>query len=154
MNCQPEIGQTVSLTDDETKRLSSISTAQEHDATFVRILLEFLYKDDINVLEHRSFTGRNRTAKKSQNNIDNSGGARSCQSDKFKAISPIKKNTIFSLFRERIERCSVSKNDKFNRLRTANITRLVGGGITNLRRSSQPPNEFRSLVRSSLSEQQ
>lgn len=150
LNCQQEIGQTIPLTDDETKKLFSISTAQEYDATFIRILLEILYKDDISVLEHRSFTGR--TMKRCHVNNAHSGGDSSCQCDQFKAISPKKKDTIFSRFRERIEKCNGSKSDQFKRIQTTNITRLVGMGIANLRKSKQSSNDCPPTERSSLSE--
>lgn len=149
---QQEIGQTISLMDDETKRLFSLSTAQEHDATFIRILLEFLYKDDISTLEHRSFTGRNRTVKKNQIYNADSDDADSYQSDKFKAISPKKKNTIFTLFRERIEKCNVTEHEKFTRVRSTRVIRLVGMGIYNLRKSNQASNGCPPNVRSSHSE--
>lgn len=137
LDCQPEIGETIPLADDEAKSLNSISTTKEYDATFIRILLEFLYKSDVRVLEYRSFTGR--TAKKVQTN-----NASSSESGQFKAISPKKKNTIFSLFRERIEKCNISKSEKFTRMRSSNITRLVGIGIANIRKMNYPTVESSS----------
>lgn len=136
MTYEEEIDRTIQLTDDETKILFSLSTEPEYDATFIRLLLDYLYKDDKSILTYRSFTGRTRKKNKAVGIDKDSDGS------KFKAISPEKKGTIFSLFRKRIVSSGTTKHDKFLRLRSANITRLVGHGIGNIRLSKTPLNDI------------
>lgn len=103
----------------------------QHDATFIRILLEILYKNDFEKLSHRSFTGRSKGEKATNVCLDD---VNQTETAPFKAISPRKKSGIVTLFKKRIELATTSKQDQFNRLRSTNITRLVGAGITNIRK--------------------
>lgn len=147
---QEEIGQTIQLMDVETKTLFSLSTAPQYDATFIRYLLGYLYKDDKSILTYRSFSGRTLKKKKAANvDLDAAG---SSQSTQFKPISPEKKSTIFSLFRKRIENSDISKCDKFKRLRSANISHLVGIGISNIRMVNKRLNDIQRIESSSHSE--
>lgn len=128
--CDDEAEEASVLTNEEEKRLNSVSVSVQYDATFVRILLEILYKDDIKILSHRSFTGK--TSKGEMATNDESGNSN--ETVPFKAISPRKKSDIITLFKKRIANAGTNKQDQFNRLRSANITRLVGAGITNIRK--------------------
>lgn len=106
--------------------LDSISTVQKSDATFIRLLLQILYKSNINVLQCRTFSG---------NSISNRTTiGDSSQKKQMEAISPQKKQKIFSLFRERIVHADISTQDKFTRLKSTNIARLVAVGIANIRK--------------------
>lgn len=120
----------------ESKRLNSISTAMEHDATFVRVLLEILYKDNLQILVHRSFSGRSRKPIGSAENVCvNDIG--SSQTEQFKAISPAKKSQISSLFNKRIDNINIPKQEKLARICSSNLRRLVSTGIGNLRKPKQ-----------------
>lgn len=110
---------------------------QQKDATFIRILLEILYKNDLSCLEFRSFSGS--TRKKRPEEIDSE------QNTPFKAISPNKKNKIFELFKKRIQQANISQEDKCLRLQFNNITKLVAVGIGNLRKTNRTP--LKSAVR-------
>lgn len=123
------------LTDDEITILNSLPKTAEKDATFVRLLLSFLYKNDLHVLKTaRSFTGRTRKSKKTML----TEGVDSPQANEFKAISPKKKNMIFNLFKNRIEKSGVSKQEQFSRIGAKNLSQLVSKGISNLRLQSEP----------------
>lgn len=105
------------------KELNSLSTEIINDATFVRLLLRFLYKDNLGVLSHRTYTGYSRK----------SNGANALQVDQFKPISPQKKLKICSLFRDRIMNANITTQEKCTRLKSKNVVRLIGAGIVNLR---------------------
>lgn len=109
--------------------LNVIPTAQKCDSTFIRLLLEILYKSDINALQCRTFSGK---AISNRTTIGDSS-----QNKQTEAISPRKKQKFFSLFRERIVHADISTQDKFKRLQSANIARLVAVGIGNIRRQNK-----------------
>lgn len=110
--------------------MDSVSLTEKYDATFIRILLEILYKDDIKTLLHRSFSGR--TTKPTV-----ASGSDVCLDDtqtEHKAISPKKKSDIFLLFKHRILHANISKQEQLKRLQATNISRIVAVGISNLRK--------------------
>lgn len=115
----------VEITVAEMLKLNSLSREKPQDASFIRILLEVLYKDNLRVLLSRSFTGRTSKANIAGNTL---------KDGEFKAISPIKKKKIFSLFRDRIMNANVSAQEKFARLQAKHISRLISVAITNIRR--------------------
>lgn len=120
----------IEITFDDMKELNSVSTDQKYDATFIRMLLEILYKTNKSTLLHRSFSGQTRNS--TQTTVDGD----SSQKEQFKAVSPQKKQRIFSLFRDRIMHADTDDSqDKFLRLKSTNIGRLVAVGIANIRRS-------------------
>lgn len=126
----------VNITDDEMSELNRLSKTKDKDATFIRLLLQFMYKDNLHVLKTaRSFTGRSRKTKKTTLNdeID------SPQKTEFKAISPMKKKIIFSLFKNRVEKSGVSKQETFTRISSTNLSQLVSKAISNLRLQCKPP---------------
>lgn len=104
----------------------------QYDATYIRILLEILYKDDLKTLLHRSFSGK--TKKNSMPTAACLDDISLSQTEPFKAISPRKKCDIFCLFNRRVRHANTSKQDQFDRLRSANIARLIGAGIVNIRK--------------------
>lgn len=116
------------LTEDEEKSLNAISLKAEHDSKFIRILLSQLYKDDLSILSFRTFTGQSKFKKKTIN--DNI-------SDEIKPISPAKKTQIFNRFKQRIMEASITKQEKFKRLQSSNVARLIATGIGNLRRQQK-----------------
>lgn len=115
----------VTLTDDQIKALRSLSIDTHYDATFVRILLEFVYKDRLNVLFKRSFTGKTRQSKQPN--------SKEGDDEPFQPISPQKKRTIFRYFKERITNADLTKQEQFDRLNSRNIIQLVSKGISNVR---------------------
>lgn len=120
------------LTDEESVTLNSLEKTAKKDATFIRLLLQFLYKENLHVLTTaRSYSGRTRPPKKpmSTHEVDST--------EEFKAISPKKKKMIFDLFKNRIEKSGVSKQEQFSRLCTKNFSQLVSKGISNLRVQSK-----------------
>lgn len=120
---------------EELKSLNSVSIATQYDGTFIRILLEILYKNDLNVLSLRSFSGRTTKARMAQLNLANN--TESSQTESFKAISPPKKNKIFSQFKERIMKSNVTKQEQLSRLQSTNISRLVAIAIGNIRKAEK-----------------
>lgn len=94
---------------------------QNNDATFVRILLEILYKGNIGSLLLRSVSGRSRQKSKSNETP-------------FKAISLEKKQAIYHHFLKRNQNANVTLQESFDRLKTTNIDRHIRNGITNIRR--------------------
>lgn len=112
-----ETEDTYKFSDEEQKTLNSTPISQESDATYFRCLLEFLYKDDLSVLNNRSVTGR--TPKKGP---------------EFKCISPDKKEIIFKKFSERLQ------NPKVNRLNTNYIGRKIAVAIGTIRKSTAKEN--------------
>lgn len=117
----------IEITSSEMVTLNSVSIAQQYDATYVRLLLEILYKNDNNALLYRTLSGRSRKTNQSDLNDGEAG--------QHKAISPTKKQKIFTMFRERIINSNIASQEKFTRLQTKNISRLVAIGIGNIRKS-------------------
>lgn len=113
------------LTTEEQHALNEVSLKTEHDSKFIRMLLSFLYKDDLSVLSFRTFTGRSKPQKAVVNENN---------SDQVKRISPAKKVLIFNLFQKRIMNANITKQDQFKRLQSSNVSRLIATGIGNLRR--------------------
>lgn len=68
------------------------------------MLLEFLYKDDISVLAYRSFSGRTRKLKKTADDAIDAENL--SQPNTFQAISPQKKDTLFTLHGAHAKRIS------------------------------------------------
>lgn len=118
------------LTKDEENALDAVSLKAEHDSKFIRILLSQLYKDDLSMLSFRTFTGRS----KLQKNLINDN-----TSDQIKPISPAKKIQIINRFKQRIMNASITNQEKFKRLQSSNVTRLIATGIGNLRRQQKVP---------------
>lgn len=121
----------IEITLDETIELNSVSTSSQYDATFIRLLLEILYKNNKDALLHRSYSGR--TKKTNRLSLGNDGDP--SQIEEFKAVSPVKKQTIFTQFRKRIMNSNIPTQEKFIRLKSQNIARLVAVGIANIRKS-------------------
>lgn len=118
-----ETEDTYKFSDEEQKTLNSTPISQESDATYFRCLLEFLYKDDLSVLNNRSVTGR--TPKKGP---------------EFKCISPDKKEIIFKKFSERLQNPKVPLHEKVNRLNTNYIGRKIAVAIGTIRKSTAKEN--------------
>lgn len=121
------------LTDDDLKKLDAISTSARNDATFIRILMEILYKDNICTLMYRSFSGQKRKAKKNTTPDLSLQENSSSEPSSTKAISPQKKDIIFALFKQRIEKTDIPMEEKLNRMKTEHIKRLVAVAIDNHR---------------------
>lgn len=121
------------LTDDEMKKLNSISISQKNDATFVRIMIEMLYKNNISDLLYRSFSGQKRKARNASTLDTFSQGEDSFESNESKAMSPAKKRAIFVQFNKRIKKIDMPEKERFDRSKTENIKRLVAVAIANHR---------------------
>lgn len=121
------------LADDDLKKLDAISTSAKNDSTFIRILMEILYKDNISTLMRRSFSGQKRKAKNDTMPDLPLQKNHSSESSSTKTISPKKKDTIFALFNQRIEKIDMPMEEKLNRLKTEHIKRLVAVAIANHR---------------------
>lgn len=106
------------ISDDVQKRLNSTSTLADADAQYMRHLLEFLYKDDFSALDNRSLSGH--TPKKSANH---------------KAISPEKKDVLFSMFIERLQNPNIPLQDKVKRMDKVYIGRKIAVAIGTIRKS-------------------
>lgn len=119
------------LTDEELMKLNSVSTSAQNDATFIRILMEILYKNNMNALMHRSFTGQMR--KSNHTTAVDVSSQQDVSDESFKAISPSKKKTVFTLFKQRIEKIDMPAEERLNRIKTAHIKRLVAIAIGNHR---------------------
>lgn len=106
------------INDDVRKMLNSTSSLAEADAQYMRHLLEFLYKEDLGVLNHRSLTGY--TPKKS---VDH------------KVISPEKKDFLFSMFTGRLQNPKIPLEDKVKRMDKAYIGRKIAVAIGTIRKA-------------------
>lgn len=106
------------FTDEEKKLLNSTPIKQESDPLYFRYLLEFLYKDDMNVMKHRSLTGRKNE-----------------QNKEVKCISPEKKEIIFNMFTKRIENSQISLQEKAKRIDSKYIGQRISCAIGTIRKS-------------------
>lgn len=111
------------FTDEEHKMLNSTPISAESDALYIRHLLEFLYKDDLNILNKRSLTGH--TPKKC---IDH------------KCITPEKKEIIFDMFTERLQSPKISLQEKAKRIDKAYVGRRIAVAIGTIRKSMAKEN--------------
>lgn len=127
------------LTENEVKSLNSIPVTQQKDATFIRILLEILYKNELSCLDFRSFSGSTRKKRQEEDSEPNTP---------FKAISPNKKKKIFELFKKRVQEANIPQEEKCIRLHFNNISKLVAVGIGNLRKTNRVA--LKSAVRAEL----
>lgn len=119
------------FTDEEIKMLNSTPISKESDSIYIRYLLEFLYKDDRNVLKNRSLTGQ--TTKK---NIE------------LKCISPDKKDIIFDLFTKRLLNPKISLQEKSKRMEKTYIGRRIAVAIGTIRKSTANENASGPLLSS------
>lgn len=106
------------FTDDEQKRLNSTPVSQESDSLYMRNLIEILYKDNRNVLNHRSLSGRTCKQNKDQ-----------------KCISPEKKEIIFNQFLKRLENPKISLQERSKRMDSVYIGRRIAVAIGTIRKS-------------------
>lgn len=113
------------IMDVDLNHLNSISIARQFDATFIRSILESLYKENLEALGFRSYSGLTTKSKK---------GSKS-EKGEFKAISPAKKTTLFKMFRNRVMHANISTHEKIERLQPTNVSRLVALAIGNVRRT-------------------
>lgn len=118
------------FTEEEEKILNSVSILKTADAAFIRHLLQFLYKEDLKLLQKRSFSGKTRTPKAKNVNEPQ----QIVSQEPFKPISPMKKKVIFGKFTERIKNSKISTQEQFQRLETRYVAQLVAWGIANLRK--------------------
>lgn len=109
------------LTKEDLLKLNSVSNLKKADATFIRFLLEILYKDDLRVLINRSVTGK---LKKTVTSNE---------------ISPEKKGVIVSLFNNRIENSSAPIREQLERIKSQNVNVLIKTGINNIRTRIHKP---------------
>lgn len=109
--------------------LNSTPISKESDSIYIRYLLEFLYKDDLNVLKNRSLTGQ--TTKK---NIE------------LKCISPDKKDIIFDLFTKRLLNPKISLQEKSKRMEKTYIGRRIAVAIGTIRKSTANENASGPLL--------
>lgn len=103
--------------------LNSTSISLEADATYFRYLLEFLYKDDLSVLDRRTLTGRTPN-----------------KNSEIKCISPDKKEIIFKQFTERLENPKIPLQEKAKRLDRCYIGRRIAVAIGTIRKSTAKAN--------------
>lgn len=104
------------LSDENIKGLNLVKTSKNHDAAFIRTLVDLMYKDKSELFT-RSITGRSRTDKIN------------------KPMTPEKVNVIRHLFSKRISNSSADAEEKICRLQESSINRLVSNTLGNLRRS-------------------
>lgn len=128
-----DVGPVYEFTEDETKILNSTSMYKQFDALFVRHVLEFLYKDDLHVLENRSCSGRTRKSRKSNNNEVTEEVVLN------KALTPEKKKIIFNEFSKRIEKCNIPTEQKLIRLDSKYISRQILTAIGTVRKNISKP---------------
>lgn len=118
------------FTDEEKKILNSVSLLKKADAVFIRHLLEFLYKDNLKLLQRRSFSGQTRKRKRENANEPQ----QNVKQEAFKAISPMKKMIIFSEFTKRIENSNIPKQEQYQRLANDYVAQKIAWGIDNIRK--------------------
>lgn len=107
--------QSIVLSEDELKELTSISDTKDKDRCFATTLIEILYRNDPEKLPHRSVKGN-----KACEYITNTGVMKK-RTEKC-AISPNKKACLDKYFNERIneldEKDAYELSDKISRLKT------------------------------------
>lgn len=106
------------LTEGDKNALKLISLLPKNDATYIRTLIELLYKENLFVLRHRTNTGKTGRSAENGNEIEKS------------AVSPNKKLTIVNMFERRIKDLpeSIGRGERMNRI--AKINKHVTNGIS------------------------
>lgn len=120
------------FTEEEIKALNSISIVK--DATYVRTMLSFLYKDDLSILNDRSWSGRTRTRIKTLADNQESLTPHQAHKSEFKIMTPEKKHLIHTKYTERIQASSIYMQEKYLRTNKEYIQKLVSYGIGNIRK--------------------
>lgn len=128
----PEDDEKHEFTEEETKILNSLPIIRASDSSFVRILLQFLYKDNLSDLKTRSYSGKSRGQSRGQAELETEAT--------FKAITPAKKRAIHYHFSNRINKSNIPIEEKVERLDAKYISKLVSWGIGTLRKTL-PKNE-------------
>lgn len=110
------------FTEEEIKKLNSTSLLQKSDAVYIRQIIEFLYKENLNVLNKRSFSGRTTTRKVGR---DGEIAQDSNDTMPFKPILPKKKKIIYKRFTNRITSSNIPDQEQIQRLNYDYIARLI-----------------------------
>lgn len=99
------------MPNDELKYLEAIPLLPRNDATFVRNAIEFLYKENIGDLKHRSL----------------SGSKRKTGTNEKSAMTPEKKIKVLTLFEMRLGHDSIPNLEKVERMKNFNkhISRAI-----------------------------
>lgn len=109
----------------ELAKLRSIDDDRTSDQSFIRLALEYLYKDNIGILSQRSVNGTKQRQKRGTMDGEN------LEFNATEPLSPAKKRVLIDIFSERISLATQEESQKI--IREKNFNKLAAKGICYLR---------------------
>ncbi|XP_037034283.1 uncharacterized protein LOC119073076 [Bradysia coprophila] len=114
------------ITSNEVKALDRIPLETTKDSTFIKDCLQYIYKKNLSVLCQKSVKG---TSERVEFSADGEEVKRHPAKD---PITPEKYDRVKELFIDRISQCDIDPVSHGERLKEANINRLMASGIKNI----------------------
>lgn len=116
---------------DELRNLRSICDDSSGDSTFIRTVLLYLYKDDVNMLCTKSLYGSEpKTIKRKDGKI--------IQTTSKTPLTPRKVALLKQIYAERIDKAAKSEFEKNERTKNVHVNQLIASSLTNIQNRGKP----------------
>lgn len=116
---------------DELRNFRSICDDSSGDSTFIRTVLLYLYKDDVNMLCTKSLYGSEaKTIKKKDGKL--------IQTTSKTPLTPRKVVLLKQIYAERIDKAAESEFEKNKRIQAVHINQLIANSLTNIQNRGKP----------------